>query len=188
MDSVGAAWQFIQAFCAGAALTWILRWLWWRVNAWSEFSAMLTSAIVATTLNFMFPKMSFEANILTILAITTIVWLLVTYLTPPVEEAKLAEFVRKVRPSSPGWNYIYRKYDIPPAPSLLSALLNWGLGLLTFFGVNFGIGSLILKNTIIGLMLLTMAAVCFAVITLRLRREDDTVTLRQHQENLPTTR
>jgi len=171
MDSVTSAWKFIMAFSSGAAVTWILRWFWWRINAWSEFSAMVTSGIVTTFLNYAYPDMLYSWRILTIISISTVVWVTTTYLTKPVDEKKLVEFISRVRPGSPGWNYIYRKYGIRSSNFLRGAIFNGILGLLTVFGINFGIGKFILQQRVLGVALLAVAAVAFTIIMVRLRRE-----------------
>ena len=118
INSVGDAWKFLLTFASGAGLTWIIRWFWWRANAWTEFSGMITSGIVATLLQifhnetssiptfFLTQKAIYAENLLITVSITTIVWVLVTYMTAPVDEEILVKFVKKVRPGSIGWNYI----------------------------------------------------------------------------------
>lgn len=172
ITSVAGAWKFIMAFTSGAAVTWILRWFWWRLNAWSEFSAMVASGAVTTVLQIACPEMLFSSRVITIIAVSALVWLTVTFLTPPVEEKKLVEFVSRIRPGSPGWNHIYRKYGIESSGYLRGAALNWVLGLFTLFGVNFGIGSLILRRPAQGVILLALAAGSFVLIMIRFKQEE----------------
>lgn len=169
ITSVAGAWKFIMAFASGAAVTWILRWFWWRLNAWSEFSAMIASGVVTIVLQYVYPDMLFSWRIITIISFSTVVWLTTTFLTSPVDEERLVEFVRKVRPGSPGWNYIYRKYGIESSRYLGRAVINWLLGLLTYFGVTFGIGSIILHHALRGIALLVVAVSAFIVVMWRLK-------------------
>lgn len=183
IKSVGDAWKFLLTFASGAGLTWIVRWFWWRANAWTEFSGMITSGIVATILQnshkntfFLAQKALYAENLLITVVITTIVWIIVTYITAPVDEEILVKFVKKVRPGSYGWNYIYEKYDIAPEPFLGNALGSWFLSLLAFLGINFGVGSIVLGFKEKGFVLLLMGVVFFCFILKRLRKE--------RQENL----
>ncbi|MFC1889350.1 sodium:solute symporter family protein [Thermodesulfobacteriota bacterium] len=171
ITSVAGAWKFIMAFTSGAAVTWILRWFWWRLNAWSEVSAMVASGAVTTVLQVAFPDMLFSWRVVTIITLSAVVWISVTFLTPPVEEKKLVEFVNRIRPGSPGWNYIYRKHGIESSGYLKGAVLNWVLGLVTLFGINFGIGNLVLRRPVAGLLLLALAAAAFTVILVRFKQD-----------------
>lgn len=181
INSVGDAWKFLLTFASGAGLTWIVRWFWWRANAWTEFSGMITSGIVATTLKLCHSKTSFlpqqaiyAENLLITVSITTIVWVLVTYMTAPVDEEILVKFVKKVRPGSIGWNYIYKKYNITPEPFLSNALASWVLSLISFLGINFGVGSLLLGLKLQGIILILVGMVFFYLILVRLRKERQT--------------
>ncbi len=144
IESVGDAWKFVLAFSSGAGLTYIVRWFWWRANAWTELSGMLASAAAAGVLQVGWPEMIYSWRLLIIVGFSTAVWLVVTYSTAPVEEARLAEFVRRVRPGSPGWSAVARRHGIELEPFLGPAVLRWlgGCGLL--FSLCFGLGSMVL--------------------------------------------
>ncbi len=90
------------------------------------------------------------------------VWLVVTYLTRPVNESVLVEFIHRVRPGSPGWAQICRRHGIEQAPFLRRALGRWLLGLVGLFGLNFGIGSLLLGRPGVGAALVTVALAALA--------------------------
>ena len=166
MDSVGGAWKFLLTFASGAGLTWIIRWFWWRANAWTEFAGMLTSAVVATYLQLVHPQWLHSWKLLTTVAISTAVWLPVTFLTPPVDDRTLVAFVERVRPGSPGWNRIYRDHGIRPEPFLGRATRHVVLGLLGLFGLNFGIGSLLLGRPLNGVLLLAVAVAALTLLGL----------------------
>lgn len=153
MTSIGSAWKFILSFTSGAGLTWVLRWFWWRINAWSEFSAMITSGVVATYMKFAHPSLDYGWTIMIIVGISTAVWLTVTFLTKPTDEKILVAFVEKVQPGSPGWNHIYKKYGIKSGGFSKRALANTIVGVIFFLSFNFGMGSLVLLKTRLAIVL-----------------------------------
>jgi len=91
MTSVGGAWKFLLTFASGAGAVWILRWFWWRINAWSEISAMLTSGISATVIAMVYPQWNYSEKLLTTVFISTLVWVSVTILTEKVKEQTLRQ-------------------------------------------------------------------------------------------------
>ncbi len=106
---------------AGTGLLFILRWFWWRINAWSEISAMIISFVVAIYLRFIhgdtgLPPLSPSAELLAGVGITTVGWILVTFLTPPDDPAKLRAFCRQVRPGGPGWRGVMRDAEAAGEP------------------------------------------------------------------------
>ena len=110
LSSVEKAWEYLLAIGAGTGLVFILRWYWWRINAWSEISAMVASLVVSI-LAFIYIKPMFAANdpnaiaviMLVTVACSTVVWVVVTMLTPPETDATLESFYQRVRPGGPGW-------------------------------------------------------------------------------------
>jgi len=164
LESVGGAWKFLLTFASGAGLTWIVRWFWWRANAWTEFSGMLTSGIVATFVHVRHPDWLYSSKLLITVGVATAVWVTVTFLTPPVEEARLVDFVRRIRPGSPGWNRIYRDHGIEPERFLGRAVALWALGVVALFSLNFGVGSLLLCQPVRGLLLLGIAVATLALV------------------------
>ena len=116
LDSIASGWQVVMEVGAGTGAVYLLRWYWWRINAWSEISAMACSLAVTVTLNalhpFQHPGMTgsspvlFAKTALTTTAITTLVWLAVTFLTPAEPRPTLEAFYRLVRPDVRGWQPI----------------------------------------------------------------------------------
>jgi len=107
--------DIILMFGAGTGLIFILRWFWWRINAWSEISAMLVSGIVSILLNFTFlgdyffgddGLMPSYAKFPTVVLVTTIVWVAVTYLTRAESKEVLQNFYKKIQPGGPGWTKV----------------------------------------------------------------------------------
>ena len=107
--------DIILMFGAGTGLIFILRWFWWRINAWSEISAMLVSGIVSILLNFTFlgnyffgdeGLMPSYAKFPMVVLVTTIVWIAVTYLTQAESKEVLQNFYKKIQPGGPGWSKV----------------------------------------------------------------------------------
>src|SRR5437762_13044345 len=100
IESIGGAWRVLIITGAGTGGVLLLRWYWWRINAWSEVSAMITAFVVSLALQVGFgfdtdqPK-QFALIMIATVAITTIVWLAVTYLTVPEPQEKLVSFSRR---------------------------------------------------------------------------------------------
>ena len=117
MDQISHAWQFLLMLGAGTGLVYILRWYWWRVNAWSEVSAMAAALIVSLSIRNFIDSSSpngFAIGLIITTAATTLVWLVVTMLTQPEPRATLDAFYKKVRPAGPGWGVIARESGIEP--------------------------------------------------------------------------
>jgi len=154
LESVAGAWKFLLTFASGAGLTWVIRWFWWRVNAWTEFSGMIASGITASMIHYFYPDWLYSSKLLVTVFISTIVWVIVTFLTQPVKNEVLIDFVKLVKPGYWGWKNIYQQTDIEPHDFLSKGLKLSTFGLIAFFCLNFGIGFLILKNIWVGLGLI----------------------------------
>jgi len=175
MDSISGAWKLLMATGAGTGGVLLLRWYWWRVNAWSEVSAMVvafaTSVYLQTAggLNSDDPGQFAQLMTVTVMA-TTAAWIAVTLLTPPEPEHVLADFYRKVRPSF-GWGPVAGK--MPPVPvdrDMAANLVCWLAGCVLVYGALFGVGKIILKEAASGLAMLAIASVAGAVIYRNLTR------------------
>ncbi|HUH12318.1 MAG TPA: sodium:solute symporter family protein [Longimicrobiales bacterium] len=109
------AFQILLQIGAGTGLLFILRWFWWRINAYSELAAMVVSFVVALWLELvqprLYPGLALSASLKLVLgvSITTIAWLAVTALTRPTEEGTLRGFYRLVRPGGPGWRRVVER-------------------------------------------------------------------------------
>ena len=165
MDDIGGAWKLLIVTGAGTGGVLLLRWYWWRINAWSEVAAMVSAFVVSLLLQLAFgwdsdqPK-QFALIMITTVAITTAVWLAVTYLTKPESIETLTTFYRRTRPSRSGWAPIAALApDVKVSSSGLSNLLDWAAGCVLIYGVLFGVGKLLLHETAPGLLLLAVAAV-----------------------------
>jgi SSS family solute:Na+ symporter len=170
MESIAQAWKFLMALGAGTGLVYILRWFWWRINAWSEVSAMLSAFVVSLVLEFGFGMSSdnaidFAHIVLITTGVTTIVWLMVTYLTKPEPDEILVSFYRKVRPSARMWGPIAAKVqDVIPQKDDLFNLSNWLFGCLLIYMTLFGFGKVIFGEYVLGVGFLFVALICFGMI------------------------
>ncbi len=170
LSSVEKAWELLLALGAGTGLVLILRWYWWRINAWSEISAMVASFAISL-LGFAFLKPRFADNdpnaTATIMLVTvvgsTLVWLTVTLLTPPEPDAVLDAFYRRVRPGGPGWARVSARlgFGREPIPGGALAWTNWVAGIVAVYATLFGIGKVIFGFTGAGIGMLAVAAAAF---------------------------
>ncbi|HCS46757.1 MAG TPA: sodium:proline symporter [Candidatus Aminicenantes bacterium] len=170
MGSIADAWKFIIALGAGTGLVYLLRWFWWRVNAWSEVAAMIAAFVTSLTVQFGFrlnesdPK-EFAYIVLATVSVTTIVWLSVTFLTRPEPKETLLAFYRRVRPSAALWGPIAREAtDIVPQKDGLFNLMDWLLGVAMIYMFLFGAGKIIFGQLSTGLVFLAVGLVLGAVI------------------------
>ena len=174
LGRVTLALDLLLSIGAGTGLVLILRWYWWRVNAWSEISAMLAATLVSLWLRFgMGPgafglgsgprdsQLFFAYALLITTAVVTFVWLAVTWLTPPTDTATLVSFYRQTRPGRTGWGPIAALApDVESDTRLGLALWQWALGVAAVYGSLFGIGQLIFGGRALGLALLAGALAC----------------------------
>ena len=181
IDTVGAMWELLLALGSGTGLVLILRWYWWRVNAWSEISAMVASfvvsiaamALVKSRLPAGSPLIQTYVMLITV-AVSTVVWLSVTYMTAPEPEEKLEAFYQRVRPGGPGWRRISARlgYGRETIPGGALAWTNWLAGIVAVYASLFGIGKVVFGELGNGLVLLVIAALAFAWIAKAFREED----------------
>jgi hypothetical protein len=169
LESIRQAWEFVLESGAGIGLVLILRWYWWRVNAWSEIAAMVAPALGFLYLKI-FTSIAFPYTLLYLVAWTTVCWVIVTFATPPEPEAHLIAFYRRVRPGGPGWGPIARKAGGPPPEAIGSLLVDWVAGWILIYAVLFGIGSAVLGSIGTALACFGVAAISTFVISRDLSR------------------
>lgn len=183
LGRVTAALDLLVSIGAGTGLVLILRWYWWRVNAWSEISAMIAATVTSLWLRFGVgpsgvglgesphdAQVFFAWSLVVTTAIVTVVWLSVTWLTPPTDQATLVAFFRRTRPGLAGWRPIAAlapEVDVRERPAI--GLLQWGLGCAAIYAALFGFGRLLLGEPGEGLLLLGAAAVCAAIVVRTVR-------------------
>jgi Na+/proline symporter len=184
LGTIEGAWKFLLALGSGTGLVLILRWYWWRINAWSEISAMIASFVVSlmaiTFLKPRFPAGDLRADawvMLVTVAVSTVVWLGVTFATKPEPDRVLESFYRRVRPGGPGWAVVSERigFGRETIPGGALAWTNWIAGIVAVYSSLFGIGKLILGNMVPGLIMLAIAVVAFSWIARSFREEPATL-------------
>ena len=164
LESIGDTWQLLLGIGAGTGGVLLLRWYWWRINAWSEISAMSAALLVSTALRFLpaldaNPEISTAKATLLTVAITTATWLATTLLTAPEPRETLRNFYARVRPSYFGWQRIADEMpSVRPSRDGLWNLADAIAGCVLIYGTLFGIGKIIFGDAPTGLLFLTAAA------------------------------
>ncbi len=165
LGSIASGWQVVLQIGAGTGAVYILRWYWWRINAWSEISAMACSLLVTLALNRWQPfagdsSLIFAKGALTTTVITTAVWLIVTFLTRPEPEEVLLRFYRLVRPDVRGWKRIASlASEIPAHRDIGRNTAAWILGCIMIYACLFGTGKLLLHQAGLAALLFAVSAV-----------------------------
>jgi len=170
MTSIAGAWKLLIVTGAGTGLVLLLRWYWWRVNAWSEVSSMIAAFVVSVAMQLgggldSDDPRGFAWIMIVTISITTVVWLATTWLTRPEPAEVLLSFYRRVRPSGAGWRHVARMApEVQPARDGWNNLLDWICGCLLIYGTLFGTGKLLLKETGVGLLMLAVGLAAGMVI------------------------
>jgi Na+/proline symporter len=142
ISRISGAWEFILECGAGVGLVLILRWFWWRVNAWSEISAMITPFIIYPIT--LAAGLKFPDTLFIIVPVTTIVWYTVTFLTKPTDESVLLAFYKRVYPGGKLWKRISSKLpEIKEQKMFFRMFVNWIFGVFLVYSILFGAGKLI---------------------------------------------
>ncbi|MBI4475460.1 MAG: sodium:proline symporter [Acidobacteria bacterium] len=167
LGTIGGAWKLLLVTGAGTGTVLLLRWFWWRINAWSEVAAMTAAAAVSLYLQIHLgwdsdhPR-DFAYVMLVTVGVTTVAWLVVTFLTAPEPPEKLIRFYRQVRPGGPGWKPIAQE---GVSGSLAGQFANWALGCVLIYASLFGIGKLVFKEWAAGLGCAALAVVAALLIS-----------------------
>ncbi len=162
MSNAVQIFEILLSIGAGTGLIFILRWFWWRINAYTELTGMIVSFLVAVYFEFIHVKIGFEAmpghyTMLWGVGITTFAWLTVTLLTRPTEEGQLISFYEKIKPSGPGWNRIRSKTEMSESTATKEALplqvLAMTIACFTVYALLFATGSWIYGDFSIAVVL-----------------------------------
>ncbi|MEX0935784.1 MAG: sodium:solute symporter family protein [Gemmatimonadota bacterium] len=177
LTSIEGAWRFLLAIGAGTGLVLILRWYWWRINAWSEISAMAASLVVSLVLWFAAgldpdDPIQWAWIMIGTVGASTAVWLSVTFLTSPEPDPVLDRFYRRVRPGGPGWYDIADRlgYGREGMDGGTLNWTNWLAGVTAVYSTLFGTGKLIFGEPGQAAVFLGLALVSFVWIARNLRR------------------
>ena len=188
LGSISGAWELVLTASAGLGLVLILRWYWWRVNAWSELTAtvspiaLLIISLIFGAFGVQIPGLQspFPMNLFAVTAFTSVLWLVATFVTRPTSAATLDSFYRHVHPGGPGWRPVaQRNADIIPDTGLGDLALDWAAGVALVYSTLFGVGYFLMGRT--GQMLLCLVIAVSAVTFLwwHISRRERTPVLRQ---------
>ncbi len=177
ITQISAAWQFILVASGGIGLVLILRWFWWRINAWSEITAMLAPYVL---LPFLISKKfglglnlsdDYPIILLSVVAWSTFWWILITFKTKPTSNNKLKSFYTKVHPGGIGWKPIAQQLpDVKGDKGFVLMFANWFLGSLMVIFTLFGIGKLIFKNYQLAILYFIVALIAGFLITRNMKK------------------
>lgn len=167
---ISDAWRFILACSGGIGLVLLLRWYWWRINAWSEIAAMIAPYAIYPVLVFKY-GLNYESILIIIVLWSSIVWITVTFLTKPADKKTLHSFYEKVHPGGPGWKNIASEMPhVKKDTGYLSLFLNYICGCVMVLFSLFGTGKLIFTEYNIAAIYFGVAIIAAAVIYFNLNR------------------
>lgn len=174
IKTISGVWEFVIECGAGLGLVLILRWYWWRINAWSEISATLAPFIA-----YAFCKFYLEPNLpesfiynrgtfFITVGFTTIVWLIVTFITKPTEESKLISFYKKILPSG-AWKPIRKiANETGSQTSIYRLVICWISAIIMTYSILFATGNIIFMEWINALLWLLSAVISFIVLRINM--------------------
>jgi len=179
LKSVEQGWKLLIGLGAGTGLVFILRWYWWRINAWSEISAMAASFVTSIALQALHldsgntSSPDYAIALLVTVGVTTVVWLSVTLLTAPESPETLDRFYRRVRPGGAGWRDVQARlgFGNDPIQGGVLSWVNWAAGVIAVYSAVFGVGALVTGSRGSGLGYLAVAIGAFALIQRNLRAD-----------------
>ncbi|MEO5361935.1 MAG: Na+:solute symporter [Nitrospirota bacterium] len=147
-ESIVGTFKFLVAFGSGTGLVFLMRWYWWRVNPWSEISAMLASTVVSAVIFIHLPQMPYYEKLFLIISISTVAWVVVTLLTRPSDEGKLIEFYKRVYAGGIGWRAIEDKLPAASIRKLTyrSPIWEWLTGTVFVYALTLSVGMLLLQR------------------------------------------
>ena len=171
---ISDAWKLVLTLSAGIGLVLILRWFWWKINAWSEISAMLAPYAIFPVLKYGFNldviAADFELCLIIIVAWSTLVWILVTLFTPVTRYETLLSFYKKVHPGGVGWRKISSELpEVKGDKGYLNLFLNWFLGCVLVMFSLFGVGKIIFHEYAVGVIYLTVSVLAATIIYFNLK-------------------
>jgi len=152
LESARGSFNLLLSIGAGTGLLYLLRWFWWRINAWSEIAAMASSFILAFAL-FIAERQGLSwpshVTLIATVAITTTVWMVVAFVTAPTDPERLRSFYRLARPAGPGWTQVRAQCGgLVPLDRLNDAFIGWAAGCVFVYSALFGAGHAVLGNTL----------------------------------------
>ena len=171
LNTISGAWEFIINASAGMGAVLILRWFWWRINAWSEISAMIAPLIIYPVAHYGFGVESPITLYPTVIG-TTIVWLIVTFITSPASDETLKSFYFKIHPGGPGWKKLAVLYpEVKQDSGYGKLFINWVLGVVLVYTSLYTFGRFIFKDYTQGFIGAMVALIAGYVIYRNIREQ-----------------
>jgi solute:Na+ symporter, SSS family len=180
LDTAKDAFDLILQIGAGTGLLYLLRWFWWRINAWCEVAAMISSFAVSFGILLLARggfAMSTYAALLVTIAVTTVCWVATAFLAPQTDRQVLIDFYKKVKPFGPGWQRIRMEAGITGAQTEATtheniplALLGWSSGCMLIWSALFMIGDYLYGRMLLAYLLLAVAIVSGSVLVFVVNR------------------
>jgi solute:Na+ symporter, SSS family len=165
---ISGAWEFIMEAGAGVGLVLILRWFWWRINAWSEISAMLAPFVTLPLVRYL--GIEFPYTLFYVVTVTTITWLVVTFLTKPTDPKVLESFYRKIHPGGILWKKVSDTLpDVVSDTGFGRKFANWISSVVMVYSMLFGIGSVIFGDYVNAIIYLVTGTAGMLVIIFNLK-------------------
>jgi Na+/proline symporter len=178
LDSAKDTFDIILQVGAGTGLLYLMRWFWWRINAWCEVAAMVGSFAVSVLLLILKKQgvmIDTHSALLITIAVTTAAWVLTAYLGPQTDKETLINFYKKVRPFGPGWRKIRAEAGFPaedtdPADNMPLSLLGWTSGCALVWAALFTVGNYLYGRTIAAAALLAVSVISGTILVLVIRK------------------
>jgi len=159
LTDASQAFQLLLMIGAGTGLIYILRWFWWRINAYTEIIAMVSSIIIAYYFNFINDDYAPWMELIIGALLTTSIWVFATFVTPPEDDKTLKRFARIVNPGGPGWKN-YKQKNQAEEWSVPSGILSMLLGTIAVYSVLLATGSFIYGNYLVAIILTSSFIIC----------------------------
>ena len=159
LTDASQAFQLLLMIGAGTGLIYILRWFWWRINAYTEIIAMVSSIVIAYYFNFINNDYAPWMELIIGALLTTSIWVFATFVTPPEDDKTLKRFVKIVNPGGPGWKN-YKQKNQAEEWSVPSGILSMLLGTIAVYSVLLATGSFIYGNYLVAIILTSSFIIC----------------------------
>lgn len=171
-DDVATVFRLVIAIGTGPGVVLILRWFWWRINAWAELSAMIAGFLVGvfTTLVPVLTIADFGIRLMVITVLTAAVWVTVMYLTKPESEETLEAFYRRIRPGGPGWRRFREKTGLQPTQPLALDVQRVAAASVLLFSLMFALGAAFLLQPLTAVILTALSVVSYVWLHMLNRR------------------
>ncbi len=173
MTSISGVWSFVIECGAGLGLVLILRWFWWRVNAISEITATVTPFIIFGAMKIFKINIEFPDSLFIIVPVTTLSWLIATYISKPVTQETLTKFYKRVHPGGYGWKSVSAlNPEVKPDSGYARLILNWICGIILVYMFLFGFGRIIFEEYLSGIIFIAIGLIAGYIIFFDLSRKD----------------